>query len=290
LAQSSHAVTVPPREAVDHLLATFDNAKAVVGHVDGVVLPELALRKEDHERLKQAITTERRAFLVSGISEAASGSDRGANYFTLEIASAAAEVTVGPQYKHHRWRLDKGQILQYGLGGVLDPTRFWWEDIRVHDRTLAFVSLNPWLTICILICEDLARQDPVAELVRAVGPNLVIALLLDGPQLKARWSARYATVLADDPGSSVLTVTSLGMVQLCRPLGLNTMSRVIGLWKDAKTGGPFELDLPRDADGMVLSLAVDWAEEWTADGRSDDGSTAYPILAGVYPVAAPPRS
>ena len=75
---------------------------------------------------------------------------------------------------------------------------------------------------------------------------------------------------ADDPGSSVLTVTSLGMVQLCRPLGLNTTSRVIGLWKDAKTGGPFELDLPRDADGMVLSLAVDWAEEWTADGRSDD--------------------
>jgi 5-methylcytosine-specific restriction enzyme A len=46
---------------------------------------------------------------------------------------------------------------------------------------------------------------------RSVGPNLVVALLMDGPQLTARWPARYASVLADDPGSSVLTLTSLGM-------------------------------------------------------------------------------
>jgi hypothetical protein len=47
----------------------------------------------------------------------------------------------------------------------------------------------------------------------AIGPNLVIALLMDGPQLENRWPARYATVLAEDPGSAVLTVTSLGMVR-----------------------------------------------------------------------------
>ena len=42
-------------------------------------------------------------------------------------------------------------------------------------------------------------------------------LLLDGPQLTSRWAARYASVLADDPGSAVMTLTSYGMVQRSRP-------------------------------------------------------------------------
>jgi hypothetical protein len=47
---------------------------------------------------------------------------------------------------------------------------------------------------------------------------LLIALLMDGPQLKSRWSGRYAGVLAEDPGSSVLTLTSLGMALRSRPI------------------------------------------------------------------------
>ena len=61
-----------------------------------------------------------------------------------------------------------------------------------------------------LICEDLARSEPCHSAVRSVGPNLVFVLLMDGPQIASRWSARYATSLADDPGSAVLTLTSRG--------------------------------------------------------------------------------
>ena len=43
-------------------------------------------------------------------------------------------------------------------------------------------------------------MDEVAELIRDVGPTLVVTILLDGPQLATRWTARYAGVLADDPG------------------------------------------------------------------------------------------
>ena len=64
---------------------------------------------------------------------------------------------------------------------------------------------------------------------------LVIVGLLDGPQLASRWSARYASVLADDPGSSVLTLSSFGMVERSRPEGREA-SRVIALWKDSTTG------------------------------------------------------
>ena len=106
---------------------------------------------------------------------------------------------------------------------------------------------------------------------------------MDGPLLAARWPARYATVLADDPGSSVLTLTSLGMALLSRPTG-KPPSRVIGLWKDAKNGAPCEIELPPDASAMVLTLSAEYHEEWTADGRSDEGATGYPVLTGVHPV------
>lgn len=41
-------------------------------------------------------------------------------------------------------------------------------------------------------------EVPVAGLLRSVSPNLIVALLMDGPQPKKRWPNRYASVLADD--------------------------------------------------------------------------------------------
>ena len=146
-----------------------------------------------------------------------------------------------------------------------------------------FFSLQPWLTIGVLICEDLARQDPVGDLMRSVGPNLVIALLMDGPQLATRWSARYATVLADDPGSSVLTLSSLGIVLLSKPFE-KPASRVVGLWKDYSSPKPVEIDLPPGKTGVVLSLTRQLREEFSADGRSDDKATSYLTLTGIHPI------
>ena len=80
-------------------------------------------------------------------------------------------------------------------------------------RSLQFLELSEGLTLVAVVCEDLARLDEVAELLRDVGPTLVVTILLDGPQLARRWTARYASVLADDPGTAVLTLTAHGMVR-----------------------------------------------------------------------------
>ena len=40
------------------------------------------------------------------------------------------------------------------------------------------------VTVVSLVCEDLAGLDEVAELLRAIGPTLVITTLLDGPLRK----------------------------------------------------------------------------------------------------------
>ena len=117
----------------------------------------------------------------------------------------------------------------------------------------------------VVICEDLARPDPVGDLLRAVGPNLVIALLMDGPQIKERWSARYATTLAEDPGCSVLSLTSAGMSRLSRPASGVNRSKVIGLWKDAHSSTPVEIELPEAVGGGIVAVC-------SLDGRVDGGS------------------
>jgi hypothetical protein len=259
----------------------IESARKLSGRIDGIVFPEASLSKREYEAVRDVVLGEG-AFLIAGVlREGETKTSPGRNLVMFDAGNG--RETHLEQSKHHRWRLDRSQIETYGLGGTLDPTRDWWEHIALEQREVQFAALNGDVSLCCLVCEDLARQDPVAELVRSVGPNLVVALLMDAPQLAMRWPARYATVLADDPGSSVLTVTSAGMVDLSRPPSGAKQSRAIGLWKDARSGYA-ELELPKDAQGLLLNLCLENREEFTADGRSDGRTTCYPRLGGIHHV------
>jgi hypothetical protein len=268
-------------EVVKVVSRLYEAGVAKLGRIDGVILPEAAVSLDGHRGLSKWVL-EKGAFLITGVGESSKpGIEQGTN--TVHIDIPGMETLI--QKKHHRWKLDGSQIAQYGLGGRLHPEKKWWEHISVTDRQIVFVSMLPWLVMCPLICEDLARPDPIGDVIRAVGPNLIVALLMDGPQIKERWGARYATTLADDPGSSVLSITSLGMAGLSRALyGAASRSRVIALWKDPQSGAATEIELPPDNDAVVLSLTVRYLEEWTADGRSDGGNAGCPMLSGIHPV------
>ena len=274
------------QESFINLKTLLKNARKMVDRIDGVVFPELALTVTEYLKIREHLMQEN-IFLICGLRAPAKNFLRVDIPVPSRVTNKITYRNMGhTQNKHHRWFLDERQIVQYGLGSCLNIDRKWWEHTSIEERELIFIALDEWLTICPLICEDLARQDPVAEVVRAVGPNLVIALLMDGPQLTSRWPARYATVLADDPGSSVLTLTSLGMCSLCRPPSIQTPSRAIGLWKDANTGIAIPIQLPSDADGVILSLSSTLRNEWAADGRDDQESTAYPALSGMHFVSS----
>jgi hypothetical protein len=75
----------------------------------------------------------------------------------------------------------------------------------VPRKEIQFVEVAE-LVIASLVCEDLAHNDDIAQLIRSVGPTAVIVGLLDGPQPTSRWASRYASVLADDPWSAVLSM------------------------------------------------------------------------------------
>ncbi len=112
----------------------------------------------------------------------------------------------------------------------------------------------------------------------------MVTVLLDGPQLASRWTARYASVLADDPGSAVLTLTSFGMVERSRPEGI-AASRVVALWKDP-TRGIREIPLEAGAHGILLSVCVDRAARHSADGRWPTDDTTHLRDVGVHQVRA----
>lgn len=84
------------------------------------------------------------------------------------------------------------------------------------------------VTLVSLVCADPAHISDAAKIIRSLGPTAVITPLLDGPQLATRWSARYASVLADDPGSSILTLSACGMVQRSQSFG-RSVSCMVGL-------------------------------------------------------------
>lgn len=277
-------------------------AQKTVRHVHAVVLPETAVSDDRLEggeselaEVERVLAEEKVPILIAGVHRTYTPGTLTTNQavFAVHFGGRWHEVR---QNKHHRWRLDEAQIRRYGLGGVLNAKRDWWEAIEVPRREIAIVSLNGWLTLCPLICEDLARIDPVSRVIRALGPTFVVALLQDGPQLGSRWPARYASVLAEDPGSSVLTVTSVGMATRSEPPGGVERSRAVAHWKDASSGAK-AIELEPGADAVLLSTSVAWREERTLDSRSDNGNAAELVLTGVTQVrigpaavADPPRA
>lgn len=262
-------------------------ARRDVGPVTLIVFPELALTLSQFETLKSKFVKDGIG-LIAGVLTTSAGiwSENSVRFALPTMASPETsddDALVIAQRKHHRWRLDLAQIQRYGLSSILDPRKEWWEGIEVNQREINFIRLRTWLTTCVLVCEDLARTDPVGRFVRAVAPDLVVALLMDGPQLKERWPAYHATVLADDPGSSVLTLTCLGMVKLSQPkdmIGKDT-TPIIAMWRDP-VFGVTEIPLPRDVEGVLLTITQHETAETSADGREHLMFLGAPVYGGVH--------
>lgn len=276
-----------PREPLDlsYVETALRSALKETAQVDLVLLPEAAVRPDELERLEELVGRYGVLSLTTGVREPAqSATSLGRNYahMGIQVGGRWQRVQVD---KHHRWGLDPGQIRQYRLSRSLSARRLWWEAICIPRRSLHILDMEGVGPVAVLICEDLARLDAVAEVLRFVGPTLVMALLLDGPQLSSRWSSRYAGVLADDPGSAVLTLTSLGMAQRSRPSG-RLPSRVIALWKDPDRGQR-EIEMARGALGVLLTLGEETSRSWTADGRCHRDGAPRLVLENVTQILSP---
>jgi hypothetical protein len=283
--------TPPQRPDQSHLDTFIRLVRRVcrrVSRLHMLVFPEAALSVGDYERLLELLSIEhleRRIehvpMIITGIQNDTQSESHNEVRLAAHFAGQWYQVS---QRKHHKWKLNESQIRQYQLQGRLSTAREWYENISIAQRRLTFLAPNGWFILCPLICEDLAQLEPVSTIIRGVGPSLLLSPLLDGPQLRARWSARYTSVFADDPGTAVLTLTSLGMVTRSRQLNGGkpdeNPSRAVGLWKDAVRGW-HTLEVANDEYAQLLTVSADLTEEYTADGRTDYGFTPVFKVDGV---------
>jgi hypothetical protein len=269
----------PARPLAPAFLASLiDAALDEAPRLDAVVLPEAAIDRDEIGPLEDLLAERGVPSLVAGTRQAAAAGQLARNYVHLGFLGPSGWVHY-EQDKHHRWCLDPAQIRQYHLTRALPPTRRWWEAIELPTRSVRIIDTGGGATLAPLICEDLARLDEVADVLRRIGPSFVMALLLDGPQLSQRWACRYASVLSEDPGCAVLTLSSLGMVKRSRPPGC-APSRAVAMWSDP-TSGTICLELGRGADALLTRSTVCSTTAWTADGRRYPVGMPASVLTGV---------
>jgi hypothetical protein len=279
---------------VDEIIRVIERAREEEETVDVIVLPELALNVKEYDGLMEFLTKDDRksqdgkgvSVFIAGVSKDLHPEEGGFDRNNTVCYGYRTEngFKRWEQFKHHRWQLNKSQIEQYGLSRNLGVDTKWWEAINIERRHVSFVNIGDGITLCPLICEDLARQDPIADLIRQVGPSLVVTILMDGPQHKDRWSSRYAAILSEDPGSAVLALTSFGMVRRWSTR-FGRMSRVVALWSDKE--GSREIELESDALGILLTLKVESECEVIADGRLEMCPTSKIMLMDVIQVQPP---
>lgn len=282
---------ITPNEFSKFLLGLIKAARKETRRVHGIILPEAALEEGFARQVAKFLA--KRSSLELFVTGTTRVSRHRQSLPVNEVQSylfyKKKVFNHWAQSKHHRWKLDAGQIRRYHLGDALDHRKLWWEHIDLKSRECVFYVFRHGASMASLVCEDLARIDPVQTVLRAVGPNLLIVLLMDGPQLERRWPGRYATVLADDPGSAVMTLTSLGMVRRSRMPGEHER-REIALWKEPG-GEAKELSLPEGCHALLATLSHSWETNYTLDGRPDgpigDGGTMHLSLTGIRGVAHP---
>ena len=278
-------------------LITESDKKLGKNMTHAVVLPELALSRKSIIALRNKILEKHSSIelLCSGVREDLylrfddEGNEKespvNASYMASLNYSEEKSETINAHEifheKHHKWRVTEQQVSDYDLSPALDPSRVWWEDLNVVNRRLPFLVMRNQWTLTSLICEDLARNDPARTVVEAIGPNLVISLLMDGPQIPERWSARYATVLAEDPGSSVLSMSSLGLIErsnkVFEKVGHET-KKSFALWRDDR-GISIPIELEEGYHATTISLNLFPINDYTLDGRADNRSLALRLTA-----------
>lgn len=245
----------------------------------GIVLPECALTPEVANDLVAELAGSGIEFLITGVLDDNKKTGQTFNKARTYVIVNRNRALVREQNKHHRWRVDREQAKSYGLTLDNDPDNGqWWEDIDVTSRKLPFYAVREDMSMVTLICEDLARMEPAMNAIRAVGPNLVVALLMDGPQLGHRWPARYASVLADEPGCAVLSLTCAATVDMSNDRYYKdtgtTSSRTVARWTQSAEGGKsVNINLDPEHQGVLLTLKSSPKHQTTLDNRGDEGQS-----------------
>ena len=115
--------------------------------------------------------------------------------------------------------------------------------------------------------------------IRAIGPNIIFVLLMDGCQLEQRWAARYALGLSEDPGSTVVTLTSRALVDRSNLHRSRVVDGAKNSWSVGLSRNPRdkakEIACLPSSQGVVLSFHSKDKIQQTICGRNELGQVWF---------------
>ena len=283
-------------DIVDLSVQLMKAAKQDVETVNVVMFPECSLNFETFGRVCSELKKIEPALeiVIAGSSDNCDPETDGPGNYAMTAVwhdfGQGPRAVISSRKKHHRWMLSANQLESYALTSTLDPRANWWETHNIGQRELHFHPFRKNSLFSTMICEDLARSEPCHEVLRSVAPNLVFVLLMDGPQIANRWSARYASTLSDDPGSSVLTLTCFGLVERSNQTQMFDRQEAVAYFSSPFGQTPIYLPYKDGARGVLITLtSMLETGQQTIDGRVSDNSRAWK-LTSTQPVRPLPKA
>ena len=134
-------------------------AQKDVATINAVVFPEYALTFDLFTQLMNVVYVETKGtieFMIAGASD--NCDDEKCNCVLTAIwedkladvveKNNQNRVRIVSQKKHHRWKLDKPQISNYGLASSLRPSIPWWETHDIEQRRTQLLSVQKRCGFC----------------------------------------------------------------------------------------------------------------------------------------------
>jgi hypothetical protein len=170
---------------------------------DVVVIPELvssvALRDQVSEWLLKKAPTQP-VLVICGSEAVASKSVTG--FTNRAFVLGPSGRLLWTQDKHHQYSLTSKDLARLGLTSSLGRDALNEVGTSVR-RSVTICDIAGAGRFCVLVCEDLARDDPGQVALRLFEADMVIVIVMDGPFLESSWRNRNGLNLAQEPGTRI---------------------------------------------------------------------------------------
>jgi len=184
---------------------------------DVIVIPELvssiALRERVGEELRSH-AAHTPLLVVCGSEAVRSDSPTKRTNRAFVLGPSGRELWT--QDKHHPYSISAEQIAQWGLQRQLGKVKR--NEVGTSTRKKVVIRDIPGSgRFCVVVCEDLARSEPVQNAIRDFGVDMGVVVVMNGLFSESGWRLRHAVNLAEEPGSRIAIGNSCAILARMEP-------------------------------------------------------------------------
>jgi len=170
---------------------------------DVIIIPELVSSEALREAVKEWLLTKAPSqplMVVCGSEAVASESVTGFTNRAFILGPSGRRLW--EQDKNHQYSLTSRDMAKFDLTASLGNEPMNEVGTSTH-RSVTICDIAGAGRFCVLVCEDLARDDPGPEALRLFGVDMVIVIVMDSTFRESGWRNRGGLTLTQEPGTRI---------------------------------------------------------------------------------------